>query len=105
MPSYIHGHRSRKKHPDTSGFSRTYNSWRAMKARCNNPKNDSYDDYGARGITYDERWETFEVFWSDMGGRPAGMTLERKDPDGPYCLNNCEWKWAKKNSGSRRSRR
>lgn len=31
----------------------TYNSWRSMKERCDNPKNSHYEYYGARGITYD----------------------------------------------------
>lgn len=74
-----------------------------MKARCDNPHNDRYYNYGKRGITYDERWKRFEVFWDDMGDRPVGKTLGRKDADLPYTKDNCEWQWAAENSGGRRS--
>jgi hypothetical protein len=38
-----------------------------------------------------ERWHLFKNFYTDMGDRPDGMTLERKDPEGHYEPNNCEW--------------
>ncbi len=97
MSGFIHGHRSRRL------FTPTYNSWRAMKARCDNPKNDRYANYGGRGITYTERWAAFEPFLMDMGERPVGKNLGRRDADGPYNEANCLWEWEGKNSGGRRS--
>lgn len=75
--------------------SATYNSWRAMLGRVRYPSQDSYSNYGARGITVDETWESFVIFLKDMGERPQGKTLDRINPDGNYCKTNCRWATAK----------
>ena len=62
-----------------------------MHARCRNPRDPYFARYGGRGIAIAPEWETFEVFLADMGVRPAGLTLERKDNDLNYTKDNCVW--------------
>lgn len=52
---------------------------------------ESYKYYGGKGITICERWNVYANFLADMGERPAGMTLDRKDSSGNYEPDNCKW--------------
>jgi hypothetical protein len=71
---------------------RAYQCWADMKTRCDNPKNKCYRDYGGRGITYCNKWKTFEGFWEDMQENYSDdLTLNRRDNDGNYCKENCSW--------------
>jgi hypothetical protein len=62
-----------------------------MRQRCLNPKNSNYADYGGRGITVCERWLNFTNFLADMGVRPEGLTLGRRDNNRGYSPDNCGW--------------
>ena len=106
------------KHGNASNDSKLfgfYRSWKSLKERCNNPKSTCYKNYGGRGITYKSRWEEFENFKQDMliayrlarrdFGRNATLTIERKDVNGNYCKENCEWipnEWQAKNKSNNR---
>jgi hypothetical protein len=70
----------------------TYKSWQAMIARCTNPKHPAYKHYAGRGITICAAWlGSFPQFLADMGARPDGLTLDRKDNSGNYEPGNCRW--------------
>lgn len=86
------------------GMSRTptHNSWRAMRSRCLDPKNEKFSEYGGRGIQVCERWASFEAFYLDMGERPPKKTLDRIDPSKGYYPQNCRWASAKTQAENRR---
>lgn len=71
--------------------SREYNSWRGMKERCDNTSNSHYHLYGARGISYSDDWESFDVFLKDMGECPKDFQLDRIDVNLGYSKENCRW--------------
>lgn len=83
----------------------TYESWTAMWQRCTRNKHPDFHRYGGRGITVCERWKSFENFLSDMGERPPGKNLERRNNDEGYCKDNCKWATAKEQSRNRASNR
>ena len=63
-----------------------------IKWKCYNENSPYYKDY--EGIIICERWlESFENFYGDMGERPSDKhILSRKDKNGNFEPNNCEWK-------------
>jgi hypothetical protein len=75
----------------TGGISSTYHTWAGMIARCSSPANDAYADYGGRGIRVCERWSDFRKFLKDMGTKPSGKCLRRRDRDGGFASANCYW--------------
>ena len=84
--------------------SKIYMAWGSMIERCYNPNNQAWKNYGGRGIQVCERWKKyFGEFYKDVGDRPKGLTLDRKDNNKSYSCGKCEeclknnwetnWRW------------
>lgn len=77
-----------------------------MMSRCSNPSVINYENYGGRGITVCKRWKnSFAAFLKDMGERPVGMTLDRKNSNKNYTPKNCRWATYVEQNNNQRKRK
>lgn len=85
-------------------YTKIYKIWRSMKIRCTKENSPNYYLYGGRGISFDEKWVTFDGFYEDMKeGYNDGLSLERNDVDGNYCKSNCSWVELKEQAKNKRN--
>ncbi len=69
--------------------------WHAMKARCYNPTNKDYNNYGARNITICNEWLDVCNFikWAENNGYKygTGFSIDRINCNGNYEPSNCKF--------------
>jgi hypothetical protein len=88
-----------------------YSIWNNMRSRCYDPNDNSYHNYGGRGITISARWfygegnlSAYECFALDMGARPSlEHSIDRfPDMNGNYEASNCRWATTPQQARNRR---
>lgn len=85
-------------------YGQEYNTWQAMKCRCNRVKDKRYQSYGGRGIKVCSEWsENYAAFsaWARKNGYKPGLTIDRINPDGDYEPDNCQWITRAENTAKR----
>lgn len=86
----------------THGLTKTpeYSVFHNMIDRCRNPNNKHFRNYGGRGLRV--MYAGFEDFLADVGPRPVGAWIDRKDNERNYEPGNCEWVTPKTNQKNKR---
>ena len=82
-------------------YTRLYRTWINMKARCNNPNEQKYKFYGAKGIKLCSEWNKYINFkdWALNNGYSDNLTIDRINVKGNYEPSNCCFILNKENAG------
>jgi hypothetical protein len=88
--------------------SHIYRLYYGMIDRCTNKNNESYKDYGERGITVSDEWLGDNGFikfneWAVNNGYKENLSIERIDVNKGYNKNNCTWIPKNKQSQNKRN--
>lgn len=79
--------------PPARRSTKIYHVYYGMLQRCYNPNNPSYPRYGGAGIYVCDEWRNdYCAFleWAMQAGYCEPLTIDRKDPKGPYAPWNCQ---------------
>ena len=68
----------------------TYKSWCMMLTRVRGTGNER-QRRRYQGLELEPGWENFTTFLADIGERPEGYTLDRRDNEAGYTKANCRW--------------
>ena len=71
-----------------------YRVYRRMLSRCYNPRATGFHNWGGRGVRVAQCWRGSNGFvrWlRDMGKRPRGYSIHRKNNNGNYWSRNAVW--------------
>lgn len=85
-----------------------YSLYTSMIARCTYPSASHYKYYGGRGIDVCAEWRSYpQTFfdWAMQNSYRDGVELDRRDPNGNYCPDNCRFIPHMENSQLRRNAR
>lgn len=94
------------KHPRKHGLQKhtLYYTYYAMMRRCYREDDPHYPRWGGRGIRVWEPWHDVAAFIKgveqEIGPRPLGKTLDRRDNDGNYEPGNVRWATAKEQAAN-----
>lgn len=71
--------------------SRLCNIFRAMHARCEDPRHRSFAIYGGAGISVCRQWSEFNAFksWAESAGYSDDRTIDRINSNLGYSPENC----------------
>lgn len=74
-------------------WSRLRRVCQCAKDRCENPRSAGYRNYGGRGIRFEFESASAMALWVqlNLGPRPEGGTLDRRDNDLGYAPGNLRW--------------
>lgn len=82
-----------------------YNVWKKMIDRCENSNNQSYKDYGGRGIYICEEWknDVWSFFlWAVTHHYKYGLSIDRINNNDGYKPDNCKFSTQKEQNNNRR---
>jgi hypothetical protein len=92
-----HGHSSRGR------VTKEYTAFFAARARCRNPKNCHFPNYGGRGIEF--RFESFAQWFAELGPKPGpGYSVDRIETNGHYEPGNVRWATAVEQRANQRKK-
>jgi len=72
-------------------YTKTYWTWRNILLRCSSKNTGHSKNYLNKGITVCKRWKNYDNFLKDMGQKPIGMSIDRKNNKKGYSPSNCRW--------------